>query len=67
VPGLGHAIDLIRTGHAHAVIPHLVSLCKEMLPFLELLERDLKLGLPLADIRKQVLDREQEVQDTRQA
>jgi diguanylate cyclase (GGDEF)-like protein len=67
VPGLGHAIDLIRTGHAHAVIPHLVSLCKEMLPFLELLERELKLGLPLADIRKRVLDREQEVQDTRQA
>ncbi|MBN8447949.1 MAG: diguanylate cyclase [Candidatus Accumulibacter sp.] len=67
VPRLGHAIDLIRTGHTHAVIPHLVSLCKEMLPFLELLERELKLGLPLADIRKQVLDREQEVQDTRQA
>ncbi len=67
VPRLGHAIDLIRTGHAHAVIPHLVSLCKEMLPFLELLERELKLGLPLADIRKRVLDREQEVQDTRHA
>lgn len=67
VPRLAHAIDLIRTGHAHAVIPHLVSLCKEMLPFLELLERELRLGLPLADIRKRVLDREREVQDTRQA
>jgi diguanylate cyclase (GGDEF)-like protein len=67
VPRLGHAIDLIRTGHAHAVIPHLASLCKEMLPFLELLERELKLGLPLADIRRRVLDREQEVQDTRHA
>jgi hypothetical protein len=49
------------------VIPHLVQLGKEMLPFLELLEKELKLGLPLADIRKRVLDREQEVQDTRQA
>jgi diguanylate cyclase (GGDEF)-like protein len=66
-PRLGHAIELIRSGHASAVIPHLVQLGKEVLPFLELLEKELKLGLPLADIRKRVLDREQEVQDTRQA
>jgi hypothetical protein len=50
VPRLGHAIDLIRAGHERAVIPHLVHLGKEVLPFLELLERELKLGLPLADI-----------------
>ena len=67
VPRLGHAIDLIRTGRAKAVIPHLVHLGKEVLPFLELLEGELKLGLPMADIRKRILDREHEVQDTRQA
>ena len=67
VPRLGHAIDLIRTGRAKAVIPHLVHLGKEVLPFLELLEGELKLGLPMADIRKKILDREHEVQDTRQA
>jgi diguanylate cyclase (GGDEF)-like protein len=65
-PRLGHAIDLIRTGHASAVIPHLVHLGREILPFLELLEGELKFGLPLADIRRRLLDREHEVQDTRQ-
>jgi two-component system cell cycle response regulator len=29
-PRLGHAIELIRTGHASAVIPHLVHLGKEV-------------------------------------
>lgn len=66
VPRLSHAIDLIRTGHASAVIPHLVCLGNEILPFLELLEGELKLGLPLADIRRRLLDREHEVQDARQ-
>jgi len=57
-PRLGHAIDLIKAGHENAVIPHLLHLSKEVLPFLELLERELKLGLPLAEIRKRTLDRE---------
>ncbi len=67
VPRLGHALELISTGHASAVIPHLIDLGKEILPFLDLLEGELKLGLPLADIRKRMLDREQEIKDTRQA
>jgi two-component system cell cycle response regulator len=66
-PRLGHALELIRTGHANEVIPHLIDLGKEILPFLDLLEGELKLGLPLADIRKRMLDREHEIQDTRQA
>lgn len=57
-PRLSHAIDLIKAGHESAVIPHLGKLGKEILPFLELLERELKLGLPLAEIRKRTLDRE---------
>ncbi|WP_313952134.1 GGDEF domain-containing protein [Accumulibacter sp.] len=64
---LGQAISLIKAGHEDAVVPHLIHLGKEILPFLELLERELKLGLPLADIRKRTLDREQQCQDTRQA
>jgi len=66
-PRLSHAIDLIRAGHESAVVPHLVHLGREILPFLELLERELKLELPLADIRKRMLDREQESLDNRQA
>ncbi|HRF05447.1 diguanylate cyclase [Accumulibacter sp.] len=57
-PRLGHAIDLIKAGHESAVIPHLLHLSKEVLPFLELLERELKLGLPLADLRQRTRDRE---------
>lgn len=66
-PRLNHAIDLIRTGQTEKVIPYLVPLGKEILPFLELLEMELKLGLPLADIQKRLLDRERGSQDTRQA
>ncbi|HRI93766.1 MAG TPA: diguanylate cyclase [Accumulibacter sp.] len=57
-PRLGHAIDLIKAGHESAVIPHLLQLGNEALPFLELLERELKLGLPLAELRKRTRDRE---------
>lgn len=66
-PRLSHALDLIRTGHADVVVPHLAGLVNEILPFLDLLDRELKLDLPLAGIRKRLLDREQAVKDTRQA
>jgi diguanylate cyclase (GGDEF)-like protein len=65
-PGIGQAIDLINGGHESAVIPHLLKLGKQVLPLLRLLERELKLGLPLADIEKSMLDRAQEVEDARQ-
>jgi hypothetical protein len=48
------------------VIPHLLKLGKQVLPLLRLLERELKLGLPLADIEKSMLDRAQEVEDAGQ-
>ncbi len=67
VPRLSHAIDLIRAGHESVVVPHLVHLGNEILPFLELLKRELKLDLPLADIRKKLLDRERDPPDNRQA
>lgn len=67
VPAIDHAIALIRAGREREVVPHLVPLGQEVLPLLELLARELKLGLPLADLQKRMLDREQKIQDTRQA
>ncbi|MBL8398240.1 MAG: diguanylate cyclase [Candidatus Accumulibacter sp.] len=66
-PRFNHALDLIKIGQISQVVPHLVPLGKEVLPFLELLERELKLGLPLANIRKQLFDREAQSKETRQA
>jgi diguanylate cyclase (GGDEF)-like protein len=66
VPTLVHAIELIRSGHESAVIPHLLKLGKQVFPLLQLLEKELKLGLPLADVEKRMLDRAQEAEDARQ-
>ena len=65
-PNLRHALELIRAGHESAVIPHLLKLGKEVMPLLKLLERELKLGLPMADIQKRMLDRAQEAEDAGQ-
>lgn len=65
-PSLAHAVDLINGGHESAVMPHLLKLGKQVLPLLRLLERELKLGLPLADMEKSMLDRAQEVEDAGQ-
>jgi hypothetical protein len=66
-PRFSHALDLIRIGQIKQVLPYLVPLGKEVLPFLELLEKELKLGLPVANIRKQLLDREAQAKENRQA
>ena len=65
-PGIGQAIDLINGGHESTVIPHLLKLGKQVLPLLRLLERELRLGLSLADIEKSMLDRAQEAEDAGQ-
>lgn len=66
VPRIDHAIALIGSGHANEVVPHLAALGRQVLPLLKLLERQLKLGLPMADIEKCLLDPAQDVQDARQ-
>ncbi len=66
-PRFSHALDLIRIGQIKQVVPYLIPLGKEVLPFLELLEKEWKLGLPVANIRKQLLDREAEAKENRQA
>ena len=66
-PRFSHALDLIRIGQIKQVVPYLIPLGKEVLPFLELLEKEWKLGLPVANIRKQLLDREAQAKENRQA
>jgi diguanylate cyclase (GGDEF)-like protein len=58
-PKLAHAMELLRMGQERAVLPHLRSLGKQVLPLLRLLERELKLGLPLAEMERKVLDEAQ--------
>ncbi|MBI4740813.1 MAG: hypothetical protein HY777_04480 [Betaproteobacteria bacterium] len=65
-PKLAHAIELIKAGHERAVVPHLLALGRQVLPLLHLLERELKLGLPLAAIETKVLDQVSDSKDTRQ-
>jgi diguanylate cyclase (GGDEF)-like protein len=65
-PAIGNAIELISGGRESMVIPHLLKLGKQVLPLLRLLERELKLGLPMADIEKRMLDRAQEAEDAGQ-
>lgn len=66
VPRLDLAIDLIKSGHEGDVVPHLAALGRQLLPLLELLEQELKLGLPLADMEKCMLDQAREAKDAGQ-
>jgi two-component system cell cycle response regulator len=66
LPTLERAIDLIRSGHESEVLPHLRTLGSQLLPLLKLLDRDLKLGLPLADFERSMLDPTQEKKDAGQ-
>jgi diguanylate cyclase (GGDEF)-like protein len=66
VPRIEHAIALINSGHESEVVPHLSALGRQMLPLLKLLDRDLKLDLPMADIEKCLLDPAQDSEDAGQ-
>jgi diguanylate cyclase (GGDEF)-like protein len=56
VPTLDRALDLIRSGRESDVVPHLAVLGRQMMPLLAVLDRELKLGLPLADIERSMPD-----------
>lgn len=56
VPRIEHALALIKSGHESEVVPHLSALGRQILPLLKLLDRDLKLDLPMAEIEKCLLD-----------
>jgi diguanylate cyclase (GGDEF)-like protein len=66
VPRIEHAIALINSGHESEVVPHLSALGRQMLPLLKLLDRDLKLDLPMAEIEKCLLDPVQDSEDAGQ-
>lgn len=55
-PTIDRAIALIRAGQEREVVPHLSALGRQLLPLLKLLDRDLKLCLPVTDIEKRLLD-----------
>ncbi len=65
-PRLEHAIALIKSGHESEVVPHLAALGSQVLPLLKVLERELKLDLPMADIEKCLLDLAQKGKDAGQ-
>ena len=66
VPRIDQAIALIRLGRENEVVPHLATLGRQVLPLLKLLERELTLGLPLAEIEKCLLDPAQDSEDAGQ-
>lgn len=55
-PTIERAISLIKSGDEREVIPHLRALGRQILPLLKLMERELKLGLPMADVERCMLD-----------
>jgi diguanylate cyclase (GGDEF)-like protein len=54
-PTLERALGLLRTGHESAVAPYLTELGSQMLPLLKLMDRELALHLPLAEVEKRLL------------
>lgn len=55
---LDHALDLLANGRGAAVRPHLGSLGRQCLPLLQLLDDELGLALPLAEIERRLNERE---------
>ena len=63
-PRIDQAIALIRLGRENEVLPHMVALGRQLLPLLKLFEK--KLGLPLAEIEKFLLDPARDTKDAGQ-
>ena len=53
-PKLEQAIALLNAGHESEVLPHLATLGQQILPLLKLIDRDLKVGLSVADIERKL-------------
>ena len=54
---LQHALELITARHEVAVLPHLAELGTQILPLLRLLNQELGLELPLAEVERRLHDR----------
>jgi len=65
-PRIDLAIALAKSGHESELLPHLAALGSQVLPLLKLLDREYRLGLPMAEIEKKLLDPAQEAKDVGQ-
>lgn len=56
-PKLAHAIELLQSGHAAAVRPHVAVLAQQVMPLLRLLQEESGIELPLAALEERFRDR----------
>lgn len=56
---LQHALELLRANRPEAVIPHLGALGSQVLPLLQLLDKEFGFNLPLAEIESRLAERTQ--------
>jgi hypothetical protein len=54
---LQHAVELITARRQDVVLPHLAALGVQVLPLLRLMNQDLGLDLPMAEIERRLQDR----------
>ena len=54
---LPQALELLKAGRPEAVLPQLAGLGQQVLPLLQLLNRELALDLPLAEIERRLTER----------
>ena len=48
------ALAMLRSGDENAVKPHLPELSRQLLPLLDLIERDLAFGIPVEEVRRRL-------------
>lgn len=56
-PSLAHAVDLLESGNADMVRPHIATLTAQLLPLLTLVQDESGIALPLAALKEKFLDR----------
>jgi len=54
---LNHALELLAAGRVEPVVPHLPALLERLLPMLQLMDKELGLALPLAEIERRLSGR----------
>ena len=52
-----HALELLAANRRGAVVPHLPSLAERLLPLIELMDQELGLSLPLAEVKRRLSER----------
>jgi diguanylate cyclase (GGDEF)-like protein len=65
LPTLDHALALLRAGRQSEIAQHAGELALLVLPLLNLANQELKLGVPMAEIEKRLLDRARKEKDAR--